>query len=67
MAGDTRRRPRRRRDIGEVVSPIERLVAAREVSSCCVGVEALLEADAAAIDRQLRNRLRQNGPRRRGE
>ena len=37
---------RDRRNIGKVVSPIEKMMAAREQSSCCVGVEALLEADA---------------------
>lgn len=31
-----------RRDIGNVETPIERLQAARELSSCCVGVEASL-------------------------
>ena len=34
-----------RRNIGQVISPIEKLNAARELSSCCVGVEAALEAD----------------------
>ena len=37
---------RNRRDIGEVVFPIEKLLRARELSSSCVGVEALLENDA---------------------
>ena len=37
---------RDRRDIGEVVSPIEKMMAARDSSSCCVGVEALLEIDS---------------------
>ena len=32
-----------RRDIGRVVPLIEKMQAAREISSCCVGVEALLE------------------------
>lgn len=40
---------RNRRDIGQVVSPIEKLLAAREASSCCVGVEALLEVDAPRL------------------
>ncbi|MEM7561909.1 MAG: hypothetical protein AAF353_02535 [Pseudomonadota bacterium] len=40
---------RDRRDIGEVVFPIEKIVAAREVSSCCVGVEAALETDSGEI------------------
>ena len=55
MPTDTR--PRRRQDIGEVVFPIERMLAAREISSCCVGVEALLETDARAIEDRLRIRL----------
>ncbi len=55
MPGKTRRPARRPQVIGEVVSPIERLIAAREVSSCCVGVEALLETEAAAIDDHLRS------------
>ncbi len=32
-----------RRDIGRVVPLIEKMEAAREFSSCCVGAEALLE------------------------
>lgn len=40
---------RDRRDIGQVVSPIEKLMAARQASSCCVGVEALLESDSKQI------------------
>ena len=43
------RQPRDRRDIGQVISPIEKMMAAREMSSCCVGVEALLEIDAPRI------------------
>jgi len=38
-----------RRDIGSVDIAIEKLMAAREVSSCCVGVEALLEIDSQSI------------------
>lgn len=40
---------RDRRDMGQVISPIEKMMAAREASSCCVGVEALLEIDAKQI------------------
>jgi hypothetical protein len=40
---------RDRRDIGQVISPIEKMMAAREASSSCVGVEALLEIDAKRI------------------
>ncbi len=63
MSRDYRRRPRRPGDIGEVVSPIERLTAAREVSSCCVGVEAMLESGDAAIDQRLRQRRQRQGRR----
>ena len=38
-----------RRDIGEVVFPIEKMLAARQMSSCCVGDEALIEQDSSAI------------------
>ena len=34
-----------RRDIGKVIPLIEKMNAAREISSCCVGVEALLETN----------------------
>ena len=40
---------RNRRDLGQVISPIEKMMAAREASSSCVGVEALLEIDARQI------------------
>jgi len=33
------------RDIGQVVPFIEKMDAARETSSCCVGVEAALESN----------------------
>ena len=47
-----------RRDIGKVVPLIEKMNAAREISSCCVGVEALLETNSE-IDgyvKQVKNR-----------
>ena len=34
-----------RRDIGKVVTLNEKMSAAREISSCCVGVEAILETN----------------------
>lgn len=34
-----------RRDIGQVEFLMEKLVSARETSSCCVGVEAALETN----------------------
>ena len=34
-----------RRNIGRVVPFVEKFLAARELSSCCVGTEAALEAD----------------------
>ena len=44
-----------RRDIGRVVSPIEKMMAAREVSSSCIGVEALLEINSKSIGQRLKN------------
>ncbi len=35
-----------RRDIGRVEFPIEKVLEARELHSCCIAVEAALEADA---------------------
>ena len=49
-----------RRDIGKVIPLIEKMNAAREISSCCVGVEALLETDRE-IDgyaKRVKNRIR---------
>ena len=37
-------RARNRRDIGQVEFLSERITAARELSSCCVGVEAMLDS-----------------------
>jgi hypothetical protein len=37
-------RSKNRRDIGQVIFPIEQLMAARELSSCCAGQEAMLDA-----------------------
>jgi hypothetical protein len=34
-----------RRNVGRVVPFVEKFLAARELSSCCVGTEAALEAD----------------------
>ncbi len=47
-----------RRDIGQVVFPIEKMLAARELSSCCVGAEAALETDSgfAGLMRKLSDR-----------
>ncbi len=53
---------RDRRDIGQVISPIEKMMAAREASSCCVGVEALLEIDARQIRSVTRRAHKQVGP-----
>jgi hypothetical protein len=36
---------RNRRDIGRVETLMDKMLAARELSSCCVGVEAALEAN----------------------
>ena len=40
-----------RRDVGQVIFPIEQLMAARELSSCCAGQEAMLEA-GQVLERQ---------------
>lgn len=45
-----------RRDIGRVDFAIEKMMAAREISSCCVGVEALLEIDSKSIGKRLKER-----------
>ena len=45
-----------RRDIGRVDFAIEKMMAAREISSSCVGVEALLEIDAESIGKQMKKR-----------
>ena len=34
-----------RRDIGKVESPIDKIARARQLSSCCIGVEAMLEGE----------------------
>lgn len=47
---------RDRRDIGRVDFAIERMMAAREMSSSCVGVEALLETDSKSISQQMKKR-----------
>jgi hypothetical protein len=44
-----------RRDIGEVVFPIEQMLAARDMSSCCVGVEAMLEDNAPSIRQRVKD------------
>lgn len=43
-----------RRDIGRVDFAIEKMMAARAMSSSCVGVEALLETDFGSIGKQTR-------------
>ena len=45
-----------RRDIGSVDFTIEKMMAAREVSSSCVGVEALLEVDSKSIKQAVTRR-----------
>ena len=43
---DTKRAPMKsRKDIGEVVFPIEKLMAARDASFSCVHIEAVLESE----------------------
>jgi hypothetical protein len=45
-----------RRDIGSVDFVIEKMMAACEVSSSCVGVEALLEIDSKSIKKAVKRR-----------
>lgn len=40
-----------RRNIGHVVPFVEKFMAARELSSCCVGTEAALESDRPELAR----------------
>jgi len=50
----TERKPapmKTRKDIGEVVFPIEKLMAARTASSSCVHIEADLESDSGLTKR----------------
>ena len=42
-----------RRDIGSIDIAIEKMMAAREVSSACVGVEALLEIGSKLIGKRI--------------
>ena len=46
-----------RRDIGDVVFLSETMAAARESSSCCVGVEAALASKADSINMIVRRAL----------
>jgi hypothetical protein len=45
-----------RRDIGSVDFASEKMMAAREFSSSCVGVEALLEIDSKSIKKAVKRR-----------
>ncbi len=45
------------RDIGQVTPLADKLHLARELSSCCVGVEALLETDRALTTAKKRRAL----------
>ena len=58
MAPERQTRMKDRRDIGVVVFPIEKMMAARRVSSSCVGVEALLEVDSKSIRKGYGNAAR---------
>ena len=56
----THRKPapmKARRDIGEVVLPIEKLMAARAASSSCVHIEADLESDSG-LTKPVKDRTR---------
>ena len=37
-------------DIGQVVFPIEKMAVARDLRSCCVGVEAALETNSGLAE-----------------
>ena len=50
-----------RRDIGSVVTLIEKMAAARELSSNCVGVEALLESRDKIESHVKRRRTKTDG------
>ena len=50
-----------RRDIGQVIFPIEQLMAARELSSCCAGQEAMLESGQSLERQGNENDLRPTG------
>lgn len=53
-----------RRDIGQVVFPIEKMLAARDLSTCCIGVEAALETNTGfeGFLRRLSNHGRKKAP-----
>ena len=46
-----------RRDIGQVVFPIEKMLEVREFSSCCVSTEAYLETNSgfSGLIKQIRD------------
>ena len=54
-------RPKDRRDVGKVIFPIEQLMAARELSSCCAGQEAMLESGQSLERQGDENDLRPTG------
>jgi hypothetical protein len=62
MTTKKRQPSRNRRDIGEVVFPIEKMQRARELSSCCVGVEAMLQADSGVYGSESRLFVRSATP-----
>ncbi len=45
-----------RRDIGRVEFAIEKMIAAREISSCCIGVEALIESGSKSTAGQIKKK-----------
>lgn len=47
-----------RRDVGAVVTLMEKMNAARELSSCCVGTEALLDSNRGLDGFIQRNKAR---------
>jgi hypothetical protein len=55
------RRTKDRRDIGQVIFPIEQLMAARELLSCCAGQEAILESGQGLETRRDKSDWRPTG------
>ncbi len=62
MATNPRSDAKDRRDIGQVVFLSEKMATARELSSCCVGVETSLETDSgfSGLMRRLASRVSPN-------
>ena len=62
MDRNARDRARDRRDIGRVEFLSDKIAKAREVSSCCLGTERLLEDDAKSIGPNTTKELNHDWP-----